>query len=634
MCGIAGFFFHDRRDCDPLVLKAMTDSIQHRGPDAEGAYIRPGIALGHRRLSIIDHSFGAQPMSNIRGDVHIVFNGEIYNFLELKAQLRSQGHHFRTNSDTEVILACYEYYGDLFVNHLNGMFALAIWDDRMKRLILARDRVGKKPLYYHATKDGIIFASELKSILRFPGLKYKIDEGSVDEYFSFGYIPEPNTIYHDIKKLSCATMLIVDGDKVKTHKYWSLPLAVPVDRDEDDYAEEILSVLEDSVRIRMISDVPLGVFLSGGVDSSAVTGLMAKNSAQPVKTFSIRGGDGEYDELPYARSVARMHSSEHFEFDIPTDKLESILPGLVSNFDEPFGDSSMLPTYYVSHLARQHVTVALSGEGGDELFAGYDWHRKYEWIRRRWAQIPQWIRAGLLAQILPNSMEPRVRSNRVDSMLFRASIANRLSLDEDAMAYRNLITAYSSHTKSLIFSRDFLDRCRTLPNRDPISEAFQSSAGLSPLSAALRSDFSIYLPGDLLTKVDRMSMLNSLEVRCPLLDYRLAELATRIPDRMKIQRGVSKYILRKAVGSMLPSEVLNRRTKRGFSVPVSKWFRGDAAAYVRSVLLDSYVVDPTIFNRAGIETLLSRHESREYDYGPQIWYLLVFALWSKHHLIV
>lgn len=634
MCGIAGFYFNDGRDVQVSVLKAMTDSIRRRGPDAEGFFIRPGIALGHRRLSIIDLSSGAQPMSNVRGDVHLVFNGEIYNYLEIKSQLESQGQIFRTNSDTEIILACYDVYGDSFVDHLNGMFALALWDDRSKRLILTRDRVGKKPLYYHAAKDGIVFASELKSILRFPGLRCDIDERSIDEYFSFGYIPEPNTIYRDIKKLPAATMLILDGNKVNMHKYWSLPLAVPVVRDEKDFAEEILSVLEDSVRIRMISDVPLGVFLSGGVDSSAVTGLMAKCSTKPVKTFSIRGGDGEYDELPFARSVARMHSTEHFEFDVPTAKLESILPDLVNYFDEPFGDSSMLPTYYVSHLARQHVTVALSGEGGDELFAGYDWQRKYEWIRKRWVQIPQWIRAGLLAQILPNSMEPRVRSNRTDSMLYRASIANRLSLDEDAMSYRNLVTAYSSHTKSLIFSRDFLDLCHAQPNRDSIAEAFQSSAGLSPLSAALRSDFSVYLPGDLLTKVDRMSMMNSLEVRCPLLDYRLAELSTRIPDSMKIKGGVSKYILRKAVGSVLPSEVLKRRTKRGFSVPVSKWFRGDAAAYARSVLLDSSVGDSPILNRAGIETLLNRHERREYDYGPQLWYLLVFVLWSKQHLTV
>jgi asparagine synthase (glutamine-hydrolysing) len=634
MCGIAGFYFRDRRDCELSVLKAMTDSIRHRGPDAEGAYIRPGIALGHRRLSIIDLSSGAQPMSNARGDLHLVFNGEIYNFRLLKKQLESQGQNFRTNSDTEVILACYERFGDSFVDHLNGMFALALWDDRNKRLILARDRIGKKPLYYHATDDGVVFASELKALLRGPSMPRDIDEVSVDEYFSFGYIPEPHTIYRNIKKLPAATMMIVDGNSAKMSKYWSLPLVVPVARDEADYAEEVLSVLEDSVRIRMISDVPLGVFLSGGIDSSAVTGLMAKNSAQPVKTFSIRGGDAEFDELPYARAVARMHGTEHHEFDLPAEKLESVLPGLVNHFDEPFGDSSMLPTYYVSHLARQHVTVALSGEGGDELFAGYDWQRKYDWIRRRWAQIPKWLRAGLLARILPSSIEPRIRSNRVESMIYRASIANRLSLDEDAIAYRNLVTAYSGHMKSLVFSRDFFDRCRAQPSRDPIADAFLSSGGLSPLSAALRSDFSVYLPGDLLTKVDRMSMANSLEVRCPLLDYRLAELATRIPDSMKVKGGLSKYILRKAVGSVLPIEVMERRTKRGFSVPVSKWFRGDAAAYTRSVLLDSSVTDSPIFSRDGIETLLNRHERHEYDYGPQIWCLLVFALWSRQNITI
>jgi asparagine synthase (glutamine-hydrolysing) len=632
MCGIAGLFYFDMRHCDPELLRAMTDSIRHRGPDADGAFFGPGVALGHRRLSIIDLSSGGQPMTSSSGDIHIVFNGEIYNFLEIKARLEAQGQVFRTSSDTEVIIACYERFGDAFVEHLNGMFALALWDDRRQRLVLARDRVGKKPIYYHASREGVAFASELKALLRVPGMPRDVDDISVDEFFSFGYIPEPHSIFRDIWKLPPAHVMIIEQGRVELRKYWTLPTATPVVRDEADYAEEVAAVLEDSVRIRMISDVPLGVFLSGGIDSSAITGFMARNSTLPVKTFSIRGGDAEFDELPYARAVAREHATDHYEFDVPADRLESVLPKLVSHFDEPFGDSSMLPTYYVSRLARQHVTVALSGEGGDELFAGYDWHRKYDWTRRLWTNIPKWMRAGVLAQTLPDSSEPRRNLSRTQAILFRASIANRLSLENGGAAYRNLVTAFAPHVKSLVFSRDFAARCRNQAARDPIGDVFRSSGRVSPLTAALRADFSVYLPGDLLTKVDRMSMANSLEVRCPMLDYRLVELAGRIPDGMKLNGGVSKYILRKAVEKVLPTEVRERQSKRGFSVPVSKWFRGEAASYVRSVLLDGSFAGSPYLDRAGLEILLNRHARNEYDYGPQIWSLLVFALWSNQYL--
>jgi asparagine synthase (glutamine-hydrolysing) len=629
MCGIVGFIFKDKREVSGSVLRDMTDKLVSRGPDSSGYLLRPGVGLGHRRLSIIDLASGSQPMSNALRDIHIVFNGEIYNFLELKFNLESAGYLFKTNSDTEVILACYEFYGESFVRYLNGMFSIAIWDGKADKLLLARDRVGEKPLYYYIHPEGIVFSSELKSLLAFPDLNADLDEDSVLDYFTYGYIPEPNTVYSKVKKLTAATIMVYNLKCFKVEAYWKLPLLEPVVRDEIDYIEELQDLLEDSVRIRMISDVPIGVFLSGGLDSSAVTGLMAKLSDVPVKTFSVRGGEGNFDELKYARAVSKLHGTEHHEYEMPSEGIESLIPDLVKYLDEPFGDSSILPTYHVSRLARQHVTVALSGEGGDELFAGYDWHRKYLTISEFSRSVPLFLRSGFFSAILPDSSQPRLMKSRYSNLLFRVSIANRLSLLDPAESYKNLISTNPNILKDLVFTRAFFDRVITR-SRKPVEQIFDESRELSPLTSALRADFSLYLPGDLLTKVDRMSMMNSLEVRTPLLDYRLAEFSSKIPDSMKLKGGISKYLLKKAAGSLLPSEVRDRKTKRGFSVPVSDWFRGEHAEFARGVLLDSEGLDFSIFNRVGIETMLKRHASGDFNYGPQLWYLLIYALWFKN----
>ncbi len=629
MCGIAGILYFDRQRLVPqALLKSMTDAQAHRGPDDEGHFLAGNVGLGHRRLSIIDLSGGHQPITDETGSCTIVFNGEIYNYLDVNADLKRKGHSFKSKSDTETILRAYLEYGEDCVTHLNGMFAFAIWDARTDKLFLARDRAGKKPLYYYADKEKLVFASELKSILLEPSVPRQIDPVALDAYFRHMYVPDPLTIFQGIRKLPTASILICKDQATSIRKYWNIRYETGASRREEDYVEELRSLMDDAVKIRLMSEVPLGVFLSGGVDSSSITGLMAKHSVHKVKTFSIKGGEGVFNELPYARAVAEMYGTEHHEFEVKPERMETLLPRLIGYFDEPFADSSAIPTYHVSKLAREKVTVALSGEGGDELFAGYTWHKTFMTLQKMRGLLAVGAKTGLSGW-LPDSNVPTVNQGSVKRLLYRLDLARRLSLPSGAETYQSMQTSFHDHMANLVYGDGLLSELKSRRSVDPLREAFEDNNASDDLDRALNADINVYLPGDLLTKVDRMSMANSLEVRAPLLDYRIIEFSARVPASLKLHNGTSKYILKKAMENVLPDAVKNRKTKRGFSIPVEAWFRGDLKEYARETLLGAGNFNGGYLKKSGIATMLDEHASGRRNYGPQLWALLVFELWGR-----
>src|SRR5438874_7190952 len=558
MCGITGFVNrNEHRDAREArdVLDRMCRVIRHRGPDDQGMMIKESAALGMRRLSIIDLAGGHQPMSGCDGTITIVFNGEIYNYRELQSGLESRGHRFKTNSDTEAIVHAYEDYGYECVDHLRGMFAFAIWNARARELFVVRDRTGKKPLYYTVTPNGtLIFGSELKCLREHPEFRGQIDVEAFDAYLTFGYVPDPLTIFRDVHKLPPGHTLTFKKSRVNIEQYWDFPYEQPQANpftNEEECLEELRLLLDESVRMRMVADVPLGALLSGGVDSSTVVGLMARHTDRPVKTFSIGFHEDSYNELKYARLAAKKFATEHHEF-ILTPDICDVVDELVWHFDEPFADSSAIPTYMVSKLAREHVKVVLSGDGGDELFAGYT---RYATDRQRngFTRLPRPVREGLMQPLgrrLPHGAWGRnylhnVALEPLDRYIEDISTFTRLN---KSLLYTNYITEQLNGSETTARFREIAARSRSDSNLDPL----------------LYLDSRTYLPGDILTKVDRMSMAVSLEVRVPLLDHKLIEfVCTRIPATMKMKGLESKYILKRAVADLIPAEILNR-PKQGF----------------------------------------------------------------------
>jgi asparagine synthase (glutamine-hydrolysing) len=634
MCGITGAVWSAATAAlAPGVLERMTEVLRHRGPDDAGSYrsdfeqrpaygARPGVALGHRRLSIIDVAGGHQPLANEDGSVWIVFNGEIYNHRQLRQRLEGAGHRFRTRSDTETIVHLYEDEGLGFLEHLNGMFALAIWDGNRRRLVLARDRLGEKPLYYRHEPERLLFASELKSLLEVPGVERQVDPQAVDDYFTYQYVPHPRTIYRGFSKLPPAHYGVYADGRWTTHRYWNPDFDHEINRPMADYAAELRELLTSAVRLRLESDVPLGAFLSGGVDSSLVVGLMQRLSAAPIKTFSIGFPQKEFDETPYAREVAARLGTEHHEFQVEphcTDVLEK----LVWHYDEPFADSSAIPTYYVSKLTRQHVTVALSGDGGDELFAGY---LRYQAVRlAAWFDyLPRWIR-GLGSKGLAAGLS----GGRPQRSLLRR--AGRLA---EALHYRperrylEWVLLFSEARRADLYSDEFLAR---LPDADPyafLAQAQARSRHRDPVTSASITDLLTYLPCDLMTKVDIASMANSLECRAPFLDHRVVELACRMPIGTKLRGGRAKRVLCEAFPELLPPQVA-RRPKMGFGVPLASWFRGELKDYSRQVLLDPRAGQRGYFRPGVVERMWNEHQTGAFDHGQRLWALLFFELWHR-----
>ncbi|HEX4186058.1 MAG TPA: XrtA/PEP-CTERM system amidotransferase [Stellaceae bacterium] len=618
MCGIAGIFdYRGRAEIDRTLLRRMTDILGHRGPDGDGYHIAPGIGLGHRRLAIVDLATGDQPLFNEDGTICVVYNGEIYNFQPLMAELAALGHIFRTRCDTEVIVHAWEEWGAACLDRFNGMFAFALWDAAEEVLFLARDRLGEKPLYYSFLSDGqLLFASELKSLLLSPRVDREFDPQAIEEFFAFGYVPDPRSIYRGVRKLAPAHHLMVRRGEPspEPRPYWDLRFldGAPVRRDEVE--EELIARLRESVRLRMIADVPLGAFLSGGVDSSGVVAMMAGLKADPVSTFSISFGTQGWDESAFSREVAERYSTDHHVRAVDPNSFD-LLDRLATIYDEPFGDSSAMPTFRVCAAARENVTVALSGDGGDEVFAGY---RRYRWHcfeERVRSWMPEALRRplfGLLGAVYPKlDWAPRpLRAKATLEELARDSIE----------AYFSSVSICSDTLRRRLFSPNLRRELQGYNAADLLKCHMMRCNSEDPLSQVQYADFKTYLPGDILTKVDRASMANSLEVRVPLLDHTLVEWAARLPSHLKLRGREGKYIFKAALEPHIRKEILYR-PKQGFAVPLAAWFRGPLHQRLRETLGGPVLHDSGFFDMATVGMLLGQHQAGERDHSAALWSL-------------
>lgn len=627
MCGITGKLHFDlARPIDPALIKRMNDTLIHRGPDAEGLWTKGPIGLSQRRLAIVDLSpTGEQPMCNEDGTLWITFNGEIYNHPQLRPELEARGHRYRGSSDTETILHLYEEYGRDCVKHLRGMFALALWDERTQTLLLARDRFGKKPLLYAETADGLVFASELKALLQDETVSRDLDETALHHYLSFGFIPAPQSAFRQIRKLPPAHTLTWQAGKLTIDRYWSLPFAPKWQISEAEAAEQTLALLRDAVRVRLMSDVPLGAFLSGGIDSSAVVALMAEAMSEPVKTFSIGFDDQSFDETPFARQVAQTFATEHHEFRVNPDAV-GVLPELVWGYGEPFADSSALPSYYVAKMTRQHVTVALNGDGGDELFAGYERYVA-EGLSNRYSALPGWLRKGVLTPLAQALPEPAGRKNPVRRV-------KNFVLAQNAPAerrYLRWLTLTDNGTKQRLYTPAFAERMAGVDSLDRLQLPLNGTVAADSLDRLLQTDLATYLPDDLLVKVDITTMLHSLEGRSPFLDHHLAEFAARLPVDYKLRGRTGKYILRRALAAILPPTILNR-DKRGFAVPIDRWFRQELRTVIYGVLLDPRTLARGLFRPEALQAMLEEHASGRVNHRYRLWTLLMLELWFRTYV--
>jgi asparagine synthase (glutamine-hydrolysing) len=624
MCGLSGIFdTKGQRPVDPGVLTAMNDSIAHRGPDGDGFLLEPGIGLGHRRLAIIDLEGGKQPLFNETGDVAVVFNGEIYNYRDTMAELSQLGHHFSTVSDTEVIVHAWEEWGPRCLERFRGMFAFALWDRRRQTLFLARDRLGKKPLYYALLPDGqLVFGSEMRVMLHHPGIERRIDPVAIDGYLALGYVPEPGSIYQGIRKLPAAHYMMIERGRPvpEPERYWTLRFA-PQKMNENEAAEQLITLLREATRLRLVSDVPLGAFLSGGVDSSGVVAMMAGLTSDPVKTFAIGFGGAE-DELIYAKAVADRYHTDHLAEQSAVDYLDTI-DAQAEIFGEPFADSSAVPTGRVSELARRRVTVALSGDAGDELFAGYRRYRFHMASQRLRGMLPAAIRQplfGFLGGIYP-------KLDRAPRWLRAKTTFQELAADEAEGYYRTVCKIPDAMRRALLSA----PTQKAVAGWRPawlIRAAMDNAGTDDPMARAQFADMQTYLIGDILTKVDRASMAHSLEVRAPLLDHVLVEWAATVPPELKIRSNGGKYIFKKALEPYVPHENLYR-TKQGFATSLAPQFRGAGAAQVRERLAGEAFRDSGLFDPRAVETLVSQHESGAFDHNQALWSLLMLQAWHK-----
>jgi asparagine synthase (glutamine-hydrolysing) len=601
----------------------MSGFVAHRGPDGEGYYVEKEVGLGHRRLAIIDLSpLGRQPMTRDSTGAVIAYNGEIYNFREIRAELESCGDRFRSRSDTEVILAAYERWGIDFLAKLRGMFALAIWDPRNRSLVLARDRLGKKPLYYLLDANGIAFASESKAFLADPDFRAVPDPVALSHYLTYQYVPSPFSAFSGVRKVPPAHYLLVRADgSVVEERYWKLSYVPKRRVSEADACEELLSKLREAVKLRLISDVPIGAFLSGGLDSSAVVALMAEESASPVKTFSIGFAEKDFDELHFARLVAQRYGTDHHEFVVRPDAKE-IFPKLIWHYGEPFADSSAIPTYYLAQLTRQYVTVALNGDGGDENFAGYDRYvanalsRQYEWLPRE-ARV-------MLAQA--SRMIPESGGSR--SLIRRGKRFLRAIGDPPERRYTRWVSHFDADLKAELCTEEFRKQAEHADSEALLLEQFQESDAPDFVDETLDVDVNTYLPDDLLVKVDVATMAHGLEARSPLLDHVFMEFCASLPSDFKLRGRTTKYIFKRAVRDLLPTEIPDRR-KMGFGVPLVHWLRTDLRDFAVDLLLSERASARGYFNMKVVERLLSEHASGRRNWHYQLWNLLVLEMWHR-----
>ncbi len=626
MCGVVGLYdSRGQRPIDAGLLRRMNDSLAHRGPDGDGIHIAPGIGLGHRRLAIIDVACGQQPLFNEDGTVAVVFNGEIYNFQDMVGELKAAGHIFRTHSDTEVIVHGWEEWGEDCLLRFRGMFAFALWDAKRETLFLARDRLGKKPLYYAFLNDGLLlFGSELKALLVHPDLPRKLDPQAVEEYFAYGYVPDPRTIYQNVHKLPPAHSLTLRrGVTPPAPKpYWNLSFQPQAHADIAAAERELIERLREAVRLRLISEVPLGAFLSGGVDSSGVVALMAGVSAEPVNTFAISFAAKGFDESRFAADIAGRYHTNHRSKQVDPEAFD-LLDRLATMYDEPFGDSSALPTYQVCAMAREGVTVALSGDGGDELFAGY---RRYRWqvaeerLRRL---LPRPLRAplfGALGRLYPK-LDWAPRALRAKTTL------QELALDS-AAAFFSSVSVMNDGMRAGLYSAGFKRSLAGYHAGEVLAGHMRAADSDDPLAQAQYADIKTWLPGDILTKVDRASMAASLEVRVPMLDQEFVEWSAGLPAAWKLHGGEGKHLLKRALEPFVPRDILYR-PKQGFSLPLAAWFRGPLRARVRDGLTGAIMGDSGLFDMDFIGNLVEQHQSGRRDHAPTLWSLLAFEAFLR-----
>ena len=632
MCGICGKL---NVSGDELVerdlIQRMCKVIAHRGPDDEGIYLKQrgklSLGLGHRRLSIIDlTSTGHQPMSNEDGSIWITYNGEIYNHLELRKGLIEKGHNFTSLTDTEVILHLYEDQGEDCLKCLNGMFAFAIWDEQKEKLFLARDRLGIKPLSYKWDGKSLWFASEIKSILQDDGIEPEVNYQALNDFFTFMYVPAPATIFEGIQKLEPGYSLVLENGRIRMEKFWDLGQSVNGNYTEEEYCHEIRDKLSCSIKRRLMSEVPLGVFLSGGVDSSSIVGLMTEVSDDPIKTFSIGfGKEKQYDELRFAQTVARRFHTSHSEHVIEPDAI-GILPKLVWHFDEPFADSSAIPTYYVAQMAKQNVTVVLSGEGGDETFGGYPNRYFWDQIAEKYRKVPYWLREYFLkkiASIIPLPQNGRLQ-NRVRQLKKFLTYAGM----EQERRYLHWFSIFTPELKETLYKESIQEKIEDINSYNVYQSHFNEKRCEDLLNRMMYVDTKVLLPHDLLTKVDRTSMAHSLEVRVPFLDHELVEYAWNIPSSLKLKGKTTKYILRKMAARFLPDEISWRR-KQGFEVPISSWFKGKLNNYAKEILSEENIKKRGYFEGKAVKKILDKMDKGITQYGPHVYALIIFELWNR-----
>jgi asparagine synthase (glutamine-hydrolysing) len=620
MCGVAGMV--SKASPDPAAVRKMCGVLSHRGPDGEGFHTDGHVALGMRRLAVIDVDGGDQPVFNENRGVVAVFNGEIYNFPQLRRDLLGRGHRFRTNGDSECIVHLYEEHGEDLVRHLRGMFAFALWDAGEGRLLLARDRVGKKPLYYREAHGSLAFASELKALSAIATGRGEVDPVALHHYLTYQYVPAPWSILRDVRKLPPGCLLTWQDGRVQVRRYWELDCSPAPVTGEQEAAEKARELLLEATHVRMLSERPLGAFLSGGIDSSAVVAAMARMSAEPVKTFSIGFDDARFDERSHARAVARQYGTDHHEFVVEPAALD-VLPTLAWYFDEPFADASAIPSFYVAQLSRRHVTVALNGDGGDESFGGYTRYvrmARMERLRVHPALHPAVRKMGRFLLAGGPAGSQRRRAGRALTLLGETS----------QRRYARMMSYFLPEQKQALYAERLREATAGVDSYDLLDQAFRGSRAVGAVNRLMDVDVNSYLPGDLLVKVDISTMANSLEARSPFLDHHLMEWAARLPAELKVRGGTTKYLLKKALQDWLPAEVLHR-PKQGFGVPMARWLRTDLRDVAWDVLTDRTATDRGLFRPEAVRTMLEEHQAGE-DHARRIWALMQFELWHRRFI--
>ncbi len=628
MCGIAGWANLESKSSQngEVVLHAMCERMKHRGPDSEGLWLENEVALGMRRLSIIDLHTGEQPVYSEDKSIVVVMNGELYNFREVRSDLEKRGHKFETNTDTEILPHLYEEYGDAMLEHINGMFAFALWDKRKKKLLIARDKFGEKPLYYGVFDNKLIFASEPKVLLANPSVKAEINLDSLRSYLSFDYVPAPSSIYKNIHKLPAAHLLILENGEVRTRRYWNVSFHRNGNTPTiEKAADELRELLADAVRMRLVSDVPLGILLSGGVDSSTVAAFATQFSTEKVKTFSIGFEEDSFDESKYARQVARHLNTEHYEDKLSVEKAADLISEIGMWLDEPLSDGSLIPTLLLSRFVRKHVTVALGGDGGDEIFAGYPMYYAHK-VADIYGKIPRVLRNGLIEPIVKNLPV----SNKNLSFDYKAKRFVRASNFDLVTRHHSYFGSFSIDEQRNLLSKDVLAQTSDDIYKDA-KELLKICDAPTEIERMQFLDINFYMAEDILTKVDRASMAVSLEVRAPFLDPRVAQFAAQLPLEYKLKGSKGKYILKKAMENLLPKNILHR-PKKGFGIPIAEWLKGRLNPLMHDLLGADRLRNQGLFDADYVQKLMKEHETNFASHHKQLWTLLVFQLWFDNFL--